>query len=571
MATITVDTATTFQTMDSHPLEVTFQMGEIDSPVYSSYKDYMIDLAVNQMKVHRMRAEIRPLSDGSDIDWSTFDTKFANVILPYKAAVEAAGFTFKLNLCYVHRYTINGVAGAGPTSPWIVPATFASTMKTAYERCRDVHGVTPATLEVLEPEIFGWSTNNTSGQTSTTLNPAADKLGDAVKAAGDAFVAAGYPSRIWILPSCTNTANTQVVVARLRSNKASAWAYAQTLCWHNYTYSDSDMADLAATAATDGMTTAMLEHIAADYLELIRCLKSGNISTFHQYTLAYPNVNGDNGAQLYWIDNSGLTPATQAIIGSRTKLLQQYFKWIRGNSVRVAASSDDAVLNPVAFKGPGVCVVNSTGSKTFDIVGMPAGTYDISYTTSGSEVVVGTQTIGAGGTLTSLSIPAAGALTVAQQFVSGAAAVSISRPTITGGSSVANAPSITTAARSAAADAVTALIGSGANLVIYDGTPPATVNAALSSNNVLAVLPLSSTPFGAASSGVATANTITTDSSADASGTATFFRIRKSDGTTYVMQGSVGTSGCDLNLVTTSIVSGQPVSVTSLTYTQSGS
>lgn len=131
-------------------------------------------------------------------------------------------------------------------------------------------------------------------------------------------------------------------------------------------------------------------------------------------------------------------------------------------------------------------------------------------------------------------------------------------------------PSITTAARNAAADAVTALIGASGKIRIYSGTMPADVNAALSGNTILADLALSATAFGAASSGVSTANAITTDSSADATGTATFFRILTS-ANAAVIQGSVGTSGCDLNLSSVSIVAGGSVAITSLTYTQAGS
>lgn len=130
--------------------------------------------------------------------------------------------------------------------------------------------------------------------------------------------------------------------------------------------------------------------------------------------------------------------------------------------------------------------------------------------------------------------------------------------------------SITTANRNRAADAVTARANSG-SLRIYDGTPPADANAALSGNTLLASLPMSATAFAAAASGVATANAITADSSADASGTATFFRVLETDGTTVVFQGTVGVSGAELNLNSVSIVAGGNVSVTSLTYTQAGS
>jgi len=137
---------------------------------------------------------------------------------------------------------------------------------------------------------------------------------------------------------------------------------------------------------------------------------------------------------------------------------------------------------------------------------------------------------------------------------------------------VALAPSITTAAQNAAADAVVDLVdvGGAGSLRIYSGTAPATANAALSGNTLLAQLTMSATAFGSASSGVATAAAITQDSSADATGTATFFRIL-SGGGTVVIQGEVGTSGADLNLNSVAISSGAAVSVSSLTYTQAGS
>jgi hypothetical protein len=65
---------------------------------------------------------------------------------------------------------------------------------------------------------------------------------------------------------------------------------------------------------------------------------------------------------------------------------------------------------------------------------------------------------------------------------------------------------------------------------------------------------------------VLTHSAITPDSSANATGTATWFRDVDSTGT-CVMDGSVGTSGADLNLNSTSITSGVQVSCTSSTIT----
>lgn len=121
------------------------------------------------------------------------------------------------------------------------------------------------------------------------------------------------------------------------------------------------------------------------------------------------------------------------------------------------------------------------------------------------------------------------------------------------------------AAVNAAVDALTALLNGG-KLQIYAGTRPATGDTAISGQTLLAELTFGNPAFGAASGGVATANAITADSSANATGTATWFRLLKSDDT-KVLDGEIGTSGADLNLNTTSLVAGAEVGVTSMTLT----
>ena len=119
-------------------------------------------------------------------------------------------------------------------------------------------------------------------------------------------------------------------------------------------------------------------------------------------------------------------------------------------------------------------------------------------------------------------------------------------------------------------DSITTRAGNAALLRIYDSTGtgrPAT-GGAVTTQVLLAELTCG-TPFAPASSaGVLTANAITQDSSANNTGTATWFRIVKADGTTFVLDGNVGTSGSDLNMTTTSIVITQPVSVTSFVITE---
>ncbi len=123
--------------------------------------------------------------------------------------------------------------------------------------------------------------------------------------------------------------------------------------------------------------------------------------------------------------------------------------------------------------------------------------------------------------------------------------------------------------RNAVGDSITAQLGATPVLRFYSGTAPATVGTALSGNTLLAELPCSATPAPAAASGVVTFSAITT-TNAVATGTASFFRIYKSDGTTAKIQGTVAVSGGDINLNTVSIVSGGPVAESSLTLTMPG-
>jgi len=118
--------------------------------------------------------------------------------------------------------------------------------------------------------------------------------------------------------------------------------------------------------------------------------------------------------------------------------------------------------------------------------------------------------------------------------------------------------------RNAMLDAITTFAAGSGKLRIYDGSRPATGGTA---TTLLAELTLNATFAPAASSGVLTLNAITTDASADATGTATWFRITKSDGTTHVLDGNVATSASDLNLNSVSIVATGSVAVSSFTIT----
>jgi len=126
---------------------------------------------------------------------------------------------------------------------------------------------------------------------------------------------------------------------------------------------------------------------------------------------------------------------------------------------------------------------------------------------------------------------------------------------------------LATATRNKMLDGITTAAGASALLNLYSGTQPTDANTSLSGNTLLAQLTCNSTFAPGASSGVLTLNSITSDSDADATGTATFFRLLKSDATTVVMDGTVGTSGCDLNINSADIQQHAAVAVTSAAFT----
>lgn len=126
------------------------------------------------------------------------------------------------------------------------------------------------------------------------------------------------------------------------------------------------------------------------------------------------------------------------------------------------------------------------------------------------------------------------------------------------------------AVRNARLDSVESTIGTSAILVIYDLTAGAPANcAAAITATTLATMTLPSDWMAAASSGTKAKSGTWQDTSADGTGTADFFRIFASDGTTCGIQGTVTASGGggDLTLDNTSIAATQAVTVSTFTLT----
>lgn len=128
------------------------------------------------------------------------------------------------------------------------------------------------------------------------------------------------------------------------------------------------------------------------------------------------------------------------------------------------------------------------------------------------------------------------------------------------------AVSYSTTLRNAKLDANTTAVGGGGKLQIMNGVRPATGGVA---TTILAEFTLG-TPFAPAAASASMSPTLpanTTGTAGAGAGTAaTWYRVTTSTGV-FVMDGSVATSGSDLNLNTTTISQGVTVSVTGWTIT----
>jgi hypothetical protein len=119
------------------------------------------------------------------------------------------------------------------------------------------------------------------------------------------------------------------------------------------------------------------------------------------------------------------------------------------------------------------------------------------------------------------------------------------------------AVSLASALRNTRADAITTFAGNGAKLRLYTAGAVQIVELVCGS-------PLAP----AASGGILTLNAITTGTATD-TGTATNASLYKSDGTTLVMSGlTVGTSGSNINLSSTTISTGDSVAISSASITE---
>ena len=364
---------------------------------YPKYVTNLLDLAVNDLGINRIRLQIHS-GDENSVDYAGqflngqitekeylhnpgyayttvndnedsfiinpegfhftwLDWRIESVVLPMKQLVGVNGEQLYINLCVVDFLNKNKLHSNNPEE-------YAEFILAIFQHMQEKYGFTPDGLEIqLEP-------NNKWDPT---------KLGKALVAAGKRLQENGFNPQITAPsnPDMTQAANW--IDAMIQNPEV--LNFLTELSYHRYGKENEESLErIRNDAETYGLKTAMLEHIGADYNELVSDLTLGAVSSWAQYTLLGKK---DNGGQYFILDESDINNP-KIYYGSRTKFLRQYFKFIRNGAVRIGADSNDDRFTPVAFtnkNGGFVVVVKADSGGQIAINGLPAGTYGVNYMT----------------------------------------------------------------------------------------------------------------------------------------------------------------------------------------------
>ena len=301
----------------------------------------------------------------ADLDW-----RMEKVILPFKKKLQESGSKLQLNLQYIAFTSQMKEAGcpSGLRYDHTDPNEYAEFIDVAFRHLKTKYGVVPTSVElILEPD--------------NTPFWKGSEIGEALVAVSRRLKNSGFQPA-FIAPSVSSMTSAIPYLEGILSVPGAGKLITE-FSYHRYGAESKEVLEkIASKARMIGAKTAMLEKIGADYRTLHEDLKVGNVSSWTQFTLAF-TILKDNGGKLYIIDTTD--PAhPQITLSKRAKLLRQYFKFLKFGAQRVQATTDNLVIDPLAFINPGgkyVVVVKAKRATNITVQGVPAGKYGIKYTT----------------------------------------------------------------------------------------------------------------------------------------------------------------------------------------------
>lgn len=400
------------------------------NPAFANYKNQLFDVAVNDLGLNRIRLELRSglentvdygerytngqinyndwkarryeiINDNADplvinpngFKFYELDFNIENVVTPIRQRLAARGEKLYLNLNYVD-------FAPSAFEHKTAPEEYAEFILATFLHMRDKYGFTPDAMEmILEPD--------------TNADWNATQVGNCLVAAGNRLRANGF-NPDFVAPSCTSMFNSLTYFDQLIQIPG-VTQFISEVSYHRYAgANNATLQAFANRGAQYKIDTSHLELIGATQHDLHDDLTKANNSSWQQFALAFPLGGNDDGSAFYDINDSN--PNSPILtMGSRTKMLRQYFKFVRSGAIRVKATTSSDTFDPAAFvntDGKFVVVVNTFAGGNIALQGLPAGTYGVKYTTpSQYDIDAADISINAGQSLTT-SIPRDGVITV---------------------------------------------------------------------------------------------------------------------------------------------------------------
>lgn len=325
-------------------------------------------------------------ADATAFDFGLVDWRMENMVLPFKKYVEARGQKLYSYLSYID-------FGQSTFEHYSDADEYAEFMLVLFEHLKSKYDFVPDGIDVVnEPD------NSNEGWTGTAMGKAIAKTGPRLAAAGyhPDFVVPSTMDRGRAVPYFDEA----MAIPGVRE-------YVKEISFHCYADTGTRSLETIAQRATQYNVTVVQDECWREsntYQTLHEDLKAGRSSAWQQ-----GNLTGMHG--YYDVDSSTL----QVTLNPKTRLIRQYFKYVRPGARRIQADTTNAVLDPIAFINTDnqyVVVIKADSAGEFTVQNLPAGTFGVFYTTSAKFDAQGTNIEVVAGQPVKASIPAAGVITI---------------------------------------------------------------------------------------------------------------------------------------------------------------
>ncbi len=328
------------------------------------------DIEFAELKRHQYET-LNDNDDPGELNPAGFQTAFFDdevelIVLPMKERLNARGEDLYLTVNLVDFSTKKGLL-EGDLALALDPEEYAEFIGFYFVRLRDKYGLIPDALEVtLEPE----NTDHWGGK----------QIGMAINAVTAHLHELGFDPAI-IAPSVRDSSNAVRYYEEARRvlkdpGKISVLGY------HKYDGEKLEvLRRIAETARRDGIETAMLELTRGGIDSLFNDLLIAQATAWQKYGIVREIVPGvKSTSDSFMLDavldgtNSKITPS------KRGRLLCPVFSAFRQGAVRIGTQDHGEWLRSVAVRnrdGKVAIAIRTTNAGSFDLSGLPGGTYDV--------------------------------------------------------------------------------------------------------------------------------------------------------------------------------------------------